>query len=113
MRIAVIGAGNVETALAKRLKPQGHEVMLSYSRDLLATPSGPGPESGSGGLNRDFSGSAPAYRLPGPDVRGAPVEEGPPTVVVPPMQEPAPFMPEPPPFGNRDAGPPGTGSRRR
>ena len=32
---------------------------------------------------------------------------------VPPMQEPAPFMPEPPPFGNRDAGPPGTGSRRR
>jgi predicted dinucleotide-binding enzyme len=33
MKIAVIGAGNVGTALAKRLKPQGHEFMLSYSRD--------------------------------------------------------------------------------
>ncbi len=33
MNIAVIGAGNVGTALAKRLKPQGHDLMLSYSRD--------------------------------------------------------------------------------
>jgi predicted dinucleotide-binding enzyme len=34
MRIGVIGAGNVGTALAKRLVPAGHEVMLSYTRDL-------------------------------------------------------------------------------
>jgi 8-hydroxy-5-deazaflavin:NADPH oxidoreductase len=33
MKIGIIGAGNVGTALAKRLVPQGHEVMLSYSRD--------------------------------------------------------------------------------
>jgi 8-hydroxy-5-deazaflavin:NADPH oxidoreductase len=33
MRIGVIGAGNLGTAIAKRLVPKGHEVMLSYSRD--------------------------------------------------------------------------------
>lgn len=33
MRIGVIGAGNVGTALAKRLVPLGHEVMLSFARD--------------------------------------------------------------------------------
>jgi predicted dinucleotide-binding enzyme len=33
MKIAVIGAGNVGTALAKRLKPHGQELMLSYSRE--------------------------------------------------------------------------------
>ncbi len=33
MRIGVIGAGNIGTALAKRLVPAGHEIMLSYSRD--------------------------------------------------------------------------------
>lgn len=33
MRIGVIGAGNIGTALAKRLVPQGYEVMLSYARD--------------------------------------------------------------------------------
>jgi hypothetical protein len=33
-RIAIIGAGNVGTALAKRLVPRGHEVMLSYNRDM-------------------------------------------------------------------------------
>lgn len=33
MKIGVIGAGNIGTALAKRLKPQGHEFGLSYSRD--------------------------------------------------------------------------------
>lgn len=35
MKIGVIGAGNVGTALAKRLVPQGHEVMLSFSRDMV------------------------------------------------------------------------------
>ena len=30
-RIGVIGAGNVGTAIAKRLAPQGHEVMLSFT----------------------------------------------------------------------------------
>jgi 8-hydroxy-5-deazaflavin:NADPH oxidoreductase len=34
MKIGVIGAGNVGTALAKRLGAAGHEVMLSYSRDV-------------------------------------------------------------------------------
>ncbi len=33
MRIGIIGAGNVGTALVKRLKPHGHELRLSYSRD--------------------------------------------------------------------------------
>lgn len=33
MKIGVIGAGNVGTALAKRLGPAGHEVMLSFARD--------------------------------------------------------------------------------
>jgi predicted dinucleotide-binding enzyme len=33
MRIGVIGAGNIGTALARRLVPCGHEVMLSFSRD--------------------------------------------------------------------------------
>ena len=33
MKIGVIGAGNVGTALAKRLGAAGHQVMLSYSRD--------------------------------------------------------------------------------
>jgi 8-hydroxy-5-deazaflavin:NADPH oxidoreductase len=33
VKIAVIGAGNVGTALVTRLKPKGHELMLSYSRD--------------------------------------------------------------------------------
>jgi 8-hydroxy-5-deazaflavin:NADPH oxidoreductase len=35
MKIGVIGAGNVGTALARRLVPQGHEVMLSFSRDEM------------------------------------------------------------------------------
>jgi predicted dinucleotide-binding enzyme len=33
MKIGVIGAGNVGTAIARRLIPRGHQVMLSYSRD--------------------------------------------------------------------------------
>jgi 8-hydroxy-5-deazaflavin:NADPH oxidoreductase len=33
MKIGIIGAGNVGTALAKRLGAAGHEIMLSYSRD--------------------------------------------------------------------------------
>jgi predicted dinucleotide-binding enzyme len=33
MRIGIIGAGNVGTALARRLAPQGHDFMLSYSRN--------------------------------------------------------------------------------
>jgi predicted dinucleotide-binding enzyme len=33
MKIGVIGAGNIGTALAKRLVPRGHQVMLSFSRD--------------------------------------------------------------------------------
>jgi predicted dinucleotide-binding enzyme len=33
MKIGVIGAGNVGTAFAKRLKPQGHELVLTYSRE--------------------------------------------------------------------------------
>jgi predicted dinucleotide-binding enzyme len=34
MKIGVVGAGSVGTAIAKRLVPRGHEVMLSYSRDV-------------------------------------------------------------------------------
>jgi predicted dinucleotide-binding enzyme len=34
MKIGVIGAGNVGTAIAMRLVPHGHQVMLSYSKDL-------------------------------------------------------------------------------
>ncbi|WP_298159986.1 NAD(P)-binding domain-containing protein [Brevundimonas sp.] len=34
MKVGVIGAGSVGTALAKRLVPAGHEVMLSYARDV-------------------------------------------------------------------------------
>ncbi|MBV8730964.1 MAG: NAD(P)-binding domain-containing protein [Acidobacteriia bacterium] len=33
MNIGIIGAGNLGTGLTKRLVPQGHAVMLSYSRD--------------------------------------------------------------------------------
>jgi len=33
LRIGVIGAGNVGTALVKRLKPHGHDFKLSFSRD--------------------------------------------------------------------------------
>lgn len=33
MKIGVIGSGNVGTALAKRLVPNGHEVMLTFGRD--------------------------------------------------------------------------------
>jgi len=49
MKIGVIGAGQVGTALAKRLVPRGHEVMLSFSRDasaLGATASSFGASSG-------------------------------------------------------------------
>lgn len=49
MRIGVIGAGNVGSALAKRLVPHGHEVMLSYSRDpakLAATAANFGATTG-------------------------------------------------------------------
>ena len=34
MKIGVIGSGSVGTAIAKRLIPHGHEVMLSFSRDI-------------------------------------------------------------------------------
>ncbi|WP_042875720.1 NAD(P)-binding domain-containing protein [Cupriavidus necator] len=34
MKIGIIGAGNVGTGLAKHLVPRGHDVMLSFSRDL-------------------------------------------------------------------------------
>ena len=33
MKIGIIGAGNIGSALARRLAPQGHEIRLSYSRD--------------------------------------------------------------------------------
>ena len=33
MKIGIVGAGSVGTALAKRLVPLGHDVMLSFSRD--------------------------------------------------------------------------------
>jgi predicted dinucleotide-binding enzyme len=33
MKIAIIGAGNVGTGIAKRLRPWGHEIVLSFSRD--------------------------------------------------------------------------------
>jgi predicted dinucleotide-binding enzyme len=33
MKIGIIGAGNIGTALVKRLKPQGHQFMLSFSKD--------------------------------------------------------------------------------
>jgi len=33
MKVGIIGAGNLGTALAKRLSLAGHQVMLSYSRD--------------------------------------------------------------------------------
>lgn len=36
MKIGIIGGGNVGTALAKRLVPAGHAVMLSFSRDAAA-----------------------------------------------------------------------------
>lgn len=35
MKLGIIGAGSVGTGLAKHLVPKGHEVMLSYSRDLV------------------------------------------------------------------------------
>jgi 8-hydroxy-5-deazaflavin:NADPH oxidoreductase len=34
MKIGIIGAGNVGTGLTKHLVPAGHEVMLSFSKDL-------------------------------------------------------------------------------
>lgn len=33
MRIAILGAGRLGTALARRLVPQGHNITLSYTRD--------------------------------------------------------------------------------
>lgn len=36
LRIGIIGAGNIGTAIAKRLIPHGHEIILSYSRDPVA-----------------------------------------------------------------------------
>ena len=36
MKIGVIGAGRIGSALAKRLIPAGHEVMLSFARDAKA-----------------------------------------------------------------------------
>ena len=50
MKIGVIGSGNVGTALAKRLVPKGHAVLLSYSRDarkLESTARSLGATSGS------------------------------------------------------------------
>lgn len=49
MKIGIIGAGSLGTALAKRLVPQGHQVMLSFSRDaakLDETAKALGAESG-------------------------------------------------------------------
>lgn len=49
MRIGIIGAGNVGTALAKHLVPNGHAVMLSFSLDmdkLKATSAALGATSG-------------------------------------------------------------------
>lgn len=34
MKVGIIGAGNIGTALAKWLGAEGHEVMLSYARDV-------------------------------------------------------------------------------
>lgn len=36
MRIGIIGAGNIGTALVKRLAPHGHELMLSFHRNRAA-----------------------------------------------------------------------------
>jgi 8-hydroxy-5-deazaflavin:NADPH oxidoreductase len=36
MKIGIIGAGNVGTGLTKYLVPAGHQVMLSFSKDLAA-----------------------------------------------------------------------------
>jgi 8-hydroxy-5-deazaflavin:NADPH oxidoreductase len=36
MKIGIIGAGNVGTGLTKYLVPAGHEVMLSFSKDMAA-----------------------------------------------------------------------------
>lgn len=50
MRIGIIGAGNIGTAIAKRLMPHGHEIMLSYSRDpavLTTAAAALGARSGS------------------------------------------------------------------
>lgn len=63
MRIGVIGAGNIGTALAKRLKPQGHELMLTYSRDpeqLKRTANALGVASGAPG---DLGGWAEVIAL--------------------------------------------------
>jgi predicted dinucleotide-binding enzyme len=50
MRIGIIGAGNIGTALVRRLSLHGHELMLSYSRDpakLARTAEGLGVRHGS------------------------------------------------------------------
>jgi 8-hydroxy-5-deazaflavin:NADPH oxidoreductase len=36
MKIGIIGAGNVGTGITKYLVPAGHEVMLSFSKDMAA-----------------------------------------------------------------------------
>jgi 8-hydroxy-5-deazaflavin:NADPH oxidoreductase len=49
MKIGIIGAGNVGTGLTKHLVPAGHEVMLSFSKDmaqLRATAEGLGAKAG-------------------------------------------------------------------
>lgn len=50
MKIAIIGAGNVGTGLAKHLVPMGHEVMFSFGKDmgkLQATARAWGAQAGS------------------------------------------------------------------
>lgn len=78
MRIGIIGAGNVGTALAKRLVPQGHDVMLSYSRDpakLREAAASFGASTGTPGKAAQF-GEVVALAVPWPAVPDALAQMG-------------------------------------
>ena len=79
MKIGVIGGGNVGTALAKRLVPKGHEVMLSFSRDdetLKRTAKELGASFGSPAEAAAF-GDVVALTVPWGAIEGALAQVGP------------------------------------
>lgn len=80
MRIGIIGAGNIGSALARVWVAAGHEVMLSYSRDDrrlrdLAEELGPSASAGSPADAASF-GEVTVLSVPWPQVDDAMVASG-------------------------------------
>ena len=78
MKIGVIGAGNVGTALVRRLRPHGHDLMLTFSRDaakLKAAADALGVASCEPGELRDWA-DVIALAAPWGAVPGALIQAG-------------------------------------